>query len=56
MRTSTGYDTQDLELDLIVRPDGPHEVKDADPNRGGQVRSTSSVPQRDEGLFRPGRR
>jgi hypothetical protein len=27
-RTPTGYDTQDLELDLVVHPDGRVEVKD----------------------------
>jgi hypothetical protein len=30
VRTSIGYDTQDLELDIIVRPDGTHEFKDAE--------------------------
>lgn len=30
VRTSIGYDTQDLELDLIVYPDGTHELKDAE--------------------------
>jgi hypothetical protein len=29
-RTETGYQTQDLELDLLVFPDGSHLVKDAD--------------------------
>src|SRR4051812_8138071 len=29
-RTSHGYDTQDLELDLLVHPDGRVEVKDDD--------------------------
>ncbi|MEM7273728.1 MAG: DUF402 domain-containing protein [Actinomycetota bacterium] len=29
-RTENGYDTQDLELDIIVWPDGTHEVKDAE--------------------------
>ena len=28
VRTSIGYDTQDLELDLVVFPDGSHLVKD----------------------------
>lgn len=27
-RTAIGYDTQDLELDLVVAPDGSYEVKD----------------------------
>lgn len=30
VRTPIGYDTQDLELDIIVKPDGTHEVKDAE--------------------------
>lgn len=30
VRTPTGFDTQDLELDIIVRPGGGHEVKDAE--------------------------
>ena len=30
VRTAVGYDTQDLELDIIVLPDGSHVVKDAD--------------------------
>ena len=30
VRTATGYDTQDLELDLVVDPDGSHQVKDAE--------------------------
>lgn len=30
VRTSAGFDTQDLELDIIVRPDGSREVKDAE--------------------------
>jgi Protein of unknown function (DUF402) len=29
-RTADGYDTQDLELDLVLWPDGRVEVKDAD--------------------------
>jgi protein associated with RNAse G/E len=29
-RTSDGYDTQDLELDIVVFPDGSHLVKDAE--------------------------
>jgi hypothetical protein len=29
-RTADGYDTQDLELDLVVHPDGTVEVKDDD--------------------------
>lgn len=28
VRTGSGYDTQDLELDIIVHPDGSHVVKD----------------------------
>lgn len=28
VRTKIGVDTQDLELDLVIRPDGNHEVKD----------------------------
>jgi len=30
IRTPTGYNTQDLELDIVVQPDGSHVVKDAD--------------------------
>ncbi len=30
VRTADGYRTQDLELDLVVFPDGSHVVKDAD--------------------------
>ncbi len=30
LRTSLGYDTQDLELDIVVFPDGSHVVKDAE--------------------------
>lgn len=29
-RTDSGYDTQDLELDIVVFPDGTHVVKDAE--------------------------
>ena len=29
-RTPVGYDSQDLELDYVVYPDGRWEVKDAD--------------------------
>ena len=29
-RTELGYDTQDLELDIVVAPDGSYEVKDDD--------------------------
>lgn len=28
VRTAFGYDTQDLELDIIVHPDGSHDLKD----------------------------
>jgi len=28
VRTATGYDTQDLELDIVVFPDGSHVLKD----------------------------
>ena len=30
VRTAIGYDTQDLELDIVVLPDGSHIVKDAE--------------------------
>ncbi|MCP3883324.1 MAG: DUF402 domain-containing protein [Sulfitobacter sp.] len=30
VRTPRGYDTQDLELDIVVSPDGSHVVKDAE--------------------------
>ena len=30
VRTTDGYDTQDLELDLVVFPDGSHMLKDAE--------------------------
>ena len=30
VRTTLGYDTQDLELDILVFPDGSHLVKDAE--------------------------
>jgi len=30
VRTAKGYDTQDLELDIIVFPDGSHVLKDAE--------------------------
>lgn len=30
VRTDKGYDTQDLELDIVVAPDGSHVVKDAE--------------------------
>lgn len=30
VRTDRGYDTQDLELDIVVFPDGSHLVKDAE--------------------------
>ena len=30
VRTAQGYDTQDLELDIVVFPDGSHVVKDLD--------------------------
>lgn len=30
MRTPAGYDTQDLEVDIVVWPDGRWELKDVD--------------------------
>jgi predicted RNA-binding protein associated with RNAse of E/G family len=30
VRTSVGYDTQDLELDIVVTPDGTWTLKDLD--------------------------
>ncbi len=30
LRTSIGYDTQDLEVDFVVRPDGTWRLKDLD--------------------------
>ncbi|MCP5029968.1 MAG: DUF402 domain-containing protein [Actinomycetia bacterium] len=30
VRAANGYDTQDLELDIVVFPDGSHVVKDAE--------------------------
>ena len=46
VRTAAGYDTQDLELDLVVRPDGSWFTKDRE-----------LLDQRvDEGRFTPGLR
>ena len=44
-RTADGYDTQDLELDIVVHPDGTWQLKDLDvlPDRVAEGRYTAAL-------------